>query len=199
MVALALSALNDAADDGLELRDIHRLYDVFDESRVAAVGNVVLHAVARERHARNRPHLLDLLHERMAGAIGETDVADDQIEGVGFGDDEGFGEAAGGADLVALAAEEAFEDLGGIGIQADRAGPAARGLSCRNDGEAGADTVKVQLALGGVLGSRGSRRGDTVVQAMVKSAARTMGSTVGRQIIRGVLGSLLGGSSSSRR
>jgi hypothetical protein len=50
-------------------------------------------------------------------------------------------------------------------------------------------------ALGGVLRSGGSRRGDTVVQAMVKSAARTMGSTVGRQIIRGVLGSLLGGSS----
>jgi DNA helicase HerA-like ATPase len=53
-------------------------------------------------------------------------------------------------------------------------------------------------ALGGVFGSGGSRRGDTVVQAMVKSAARTMGSTVGRQIIRGVLGSLLGGSSSRR-
>lgn len=49
--------------------------------------------------------------------------------------------------------------------------------------------------LGGVFGSGGSRRGDTVVQAMVKSAARTMGSTVGRQIVRGVLGSLLGGSS----
>jgi hypothetical protein len=49
-------------------------------------------------------------------------------------------------------------------------------------------------ALGGVLSSGGSRRGDTVMQAMVKSAARTMGSTVGRQLIRGVLGSLLGGS-----
>jgi uncharacterized protein len=49
-------------------------------------------------------------------------------------------------------------------------------------------------ALGGVLGSGGSRRGDTVLQAAVKSAARTMGSTVGRQLIRGVLGSLLGGS-----
>jgi uncharacterized protein len=49
-------------------------------------------------------------------------------------------------------------------------------------------------ALGGVLGSSSGRRGDTVVQAMVKSAARTMGSTVGRQLIRGVLGSLLGGS-----
>jgi DNA helicase HerA-like ATPase len=45
-----------------------------------------------------------------------------------------------------------------------------------------------------VLGSGSGRRGDTVVQAMVKSAARTMGSTVGRQLIRGVLGSLLGGS-----
>jgi uncharacterized protein len=49
-------------------------------------------------------------------------------------------------------------------------------------------------ALGGVLGQGSSRRGDTVVQAMVKSAARTMGSTVGRQLVRGVLGSLLGGS-----
>ena len=46
-----------------------------------------------------------------------------------------------------------------------------------------------------VLGSGGSRRGDTVVQAMAKSAARTIGSTVGRQIVRGVLGSLLGGTS----
>ena len=46
--------------------------------------------------------------------------------------------------------------------------------------------------LSGVMGSGRSGRGDTVVQAMVKSAARSMGSTVGRQIVRGVLGSLLG-------
>lgn len=52
-------------------------------------------------------------------------------------------------------------------------------------------------ALGSLgLGSAaGGRRGDTVAQAMVKSAARSIGSTVGRQIVRGVLGSLLGGSS----
>jgi len=37
------------------------------------------------------------------------------------------------------------------------------------------------------------RRGDSVVEAMVKSAARSVGSSVGRQIVRGVLGSLLGG------
>ena len=40
----------------------------------------------------------------------------------------------------------------------------------------------------------GGRRGDTVLDAMVKSAARSVGSSVGRQIVRGVLGSLLGGS-----
>jgi DNA helicase HerA-like ATPase len=42
--------------------------------------------------------------------------------------------------------------------------------------------------------SRTGRRGDTVVDAMAKSAARAIGSSVGRQIVRGVLGSLLGGS-----
>src|SRR5271165_2485720 len=41
----------------------------------------------------------------------------------------------------------------------------------------------------------GGRRGDTLIEAMSKSAARTIGSSVGRQIVRGVLGSLLGGSS----
>jgi len=53
---------------------------------------------------------------------------------------------------------------------------------------------EVTGALGSVLGG-GSRRGDTVVQAAVKSAARSIGSTLGRQIVRGVLGSMLGGSS----
>jgi DNA helicase HerA-like ATPase len=49
------------------------------------------------------------------------------------------------------------------------------------------------LGLPSSLGG-GGRRGDTVVDAMMKSAARSIGSSVGRQIIRGVLGSLLGGS-----
>jgi hypothetical protein len=49
------------------------------------------------------------------------------------------------------------------------------------------------LGLPSSLGG-GGRRGDTVVDAMMKSAARSIGSSVGRQIIRGVLGSILGGS-----
>jgi len=57
---------------------------------------------------------------------------------------------------------------------------------------------QTETMLGTVLGSGTGRsgRGDTVVQAMAKSAARSIGSTVGRQIVRGVLGSILG---SSRR
>jgi hypothetical protein len=38
----------------------------------------------------------------------------------------------------------------------------------------------------------GSRRGDSLPEAMAKSAVRAMGSSLGRQIVRGVLGSLLG-------
>lgn len=49
-------------------------------------------------------------------------------------------------------------------------------------------------ALGGLGRGRGkSGRGDSIIEAMAKSAARTVGSQLGREIIRGVLGSLLGG------
>jgi DNA helicase HerA-like ATPase len=48
-------------------------------------------------------------------------------------------------------------------------------------------------AFGGLFGGPGtaSRRKDTVVEAIVKSAARSAGSQVGRAVIRGILGSIL--------
>lgn len=52
--------------------------------------------------------------------------------------------------------------------------------------------------LGGSTGPRGGHR-EGVGEAMMKSAARSIGSAAGRQLLRGVLGSLLGGSTSSRR
>jgi hypothetical protein len=53
--------------------------------------------------------------------------------------------------------------------------------------------------LGSLTGRGGTgHRGDSLIEAMSKSAARTIGSSVGRQIVRGVLGSLLGGSKSRR-
>jgi hypothetical protein len=91
--------------------------------------------------------------------------------------------------------ESAYERLKGK-VAAASGGTAAPAPAGGVAGSSGGGWLEsAGTALGGVLGSGGSRRGDTVVQAMVKSAARTMGSTVGRQIIRGVLGSLMGGAS----
>ncbi len=94
--------------------------------------------------------------------------------------------------------ESAYERLKGkvVASGGGAAAPAPAGGTVGSS--AGGWLESAGTALGGVLGSGGSRRGDTVLQAAVKSAARTMGSTVGRQIIRGVLGSLLGGSTSRR-
>jgi len=84
--------------------------------------------------------------------------------------------------------ESAYERLKGKAVAS------GAGTAPQAGGVAGASGGGWMGSLGGVLGSGGSGRGDTVLQAAVKSAARTMGSTVGRQLIRGVLGSLLGGS-----
>jgi DNA helicase HerA-like ATPase len=51
--------------------------------------------------------------------------------------------------------------------------------------------------LGGIFGGGTSRR-QSAGEAMVKSVVRTVGSELGRQLVRGVLGSLMGGSTSTR-
>jgi len=93
---------------------------------------------------------------------------------------------------TAVDRESAYEKLRGK-VVTSGAGAAPGGSSATGSGWLGG-LEAAGTALGGVLGQGSSRRGDTVVQAMVKSAARTVGSTVGRQLVRGVLGSLLGGS-----
>lgn len=50
----------------------------------------------------------------------------------------------------------------------------------------------------GHTGPRGARH-DGLAQTMAKSAIRTMGTSVGREIVRGVLGSLFGGSTTTKR
>ncbi len=82
------------------------------------------------------------------------------------------------------------------------AAPAMTGASA----PAGAEAASGGLA--GMLGSLGSiltqptgrsGRGDSLVQAMAKSAVRSVGSSVGRDLVRGVMGSLLGGTTTRRR
>jgi hypothetical protein len=95
--------------------------------------------------------------------------------------------------------ESAYEKLKGkVAASTAAATPAAGGAGAGTAEQGSGWLGSLEAAgsvLSNVLGGSGSRRGDTPMQAMVKSAARTMGSTVGRQIVRGVLGSLLGGSS----
>jgi hypothetical protein len=98
---------------------------------------------------------------------------------------------------TAVDRESAYERLKGKAAVSGTGSAAPTGGVAGSPGGSGGGWME---SLGGVLGSGGSgsggsRRGDTVLQAAVKSAARTMGSTVGRQLIRGVLGSLMGGSS----
>jgi len=88
--------------------------------------------------------------------------------------------------------ESAYERLKGKAVASGGGGTTTPAGAPAGSGSGWMETAGT--ALGGVLGQGSSRRGDTVLQAAVKSAARTMGSTVGRQLIRGVLGSLLGGS-----
>ncbi|MDB5770420.1 MAG: hypothetical protein JWM42_794 [Burkholderia sp.] len=94
--------------------------------------------------------------------------------------------------------ESAYEKLKGrvVAKQPDSAPskPAGNAPAETSAGQAPAGTSGGSMTdmLGGLFGGGGSsRRKDTVVEAIVKSAARSIGSQVGREIIRGVLGSLL--------
>ncbi|MEN3363070.1 MAG: double-strand break repair helicase HerA and related ATPase [Burkholderiales bacterium] len=94
--------------------------------------------------------------------------------------------------------ESAYEKLKGrvVAKQPDSAPskPAGNAPAETSAGQAPAGTSGGSMTdmLGGLFGGGGSsRRKDTVVEAIVKSAARSIGSQVGREIIRGVLGSIL--------
>jgi DNA helicase HerA-like ATPase len=92
--------------------------------------------------------------------------------------------------------ESAYEKLKGKVAASTTGGePGSGGAGSGTVGSGSGWLGGLENAVGGVFGSGRTGRGDTPMQAAVKSAARAMGSTVGRQIVRGVLGSLLGGSS----
>jgi DNA helicase HerA-like ATPase len=107
--------------------------------------------------------------------------------------------------------ESAYEKLqaragqaGGAGgvARAGEAGAAGRAGEAGEGGQAAGSGATITDALSSIfLGSTGPRGGrhDGLLQSAAKSAARSMGSGVGRAILRGALGSLLGGSSRSRR
>jgi DNA helicase HerA-like ATPase len=88
--------------------------------------------------------------------------------------------------------ESAYEKLAGRATAA-APGVAPAGTQQGQQEQSPADSSGTGLGgmLGGLFGKSG--RGDSPMEAMIKTAARSIGSQVGRQIVRGVLGSIFKG------
>src|SRR5690242_11801762 len=98
------------ADGGFEELEVDWLGEVFVEAGFFAAFDVFFHAEAAEGDAFDGAAGEELLHEFQAGAVGEADVAYEQVEAalLLIGGGECGAATVGGADLVAEALEEAL-------------------------------------------------------------------------------------------
>ncbi len=111
-----LARRNGAMQSGFEGLEVDGFCEVFGEPGGEAEGTVVVGAEAGEGDAGDGDGTLgaELPHEVEAGAVGQADVAEDEVEGFKAGDREGLGDAAGGVHSMASAAEQAFENVAGL-------------------------------------------------------------------------------------
>ena len=63
--------------------DVHRLCEVYGEASVATAAKIFLLAVSAERDAADRPTIAKLAHQVQAAAVGQADVADNQVRRLG--------------------------------------------------------------------------------------------------------------------
>jgi DNA helicase HerA-like ATPase len=96
--------------------------------------------------------------------------------------------------------ESAYEKLAGRVTAAAQPGATPGGAQHEAPAANSAGADAPGGGFGGMLGDLfgKSGRGDSALQAMVKTAARSIGSQVGREIVRGVLGSIFKGNSTRR-
>ena len=129
-------------DDFFELGKIHGLGEMGGETGGAALLDVFFLAETAQRDAgKEIAGGAEGAHEIEAGAVGETEIAEEQIEGSLGGEAQGGGDVRGGLNLVALGGEKAGHDAGGVAMifhqqDAQRAGGRRRsgGGSGRRDG-----------------------------------------------------------------
>jgi DNA helicase HerA-like ATPase len=97
--------------------------------------------------------------------------------------------------------ESAYERLKGrAGAASQIPPPSQPGNASQPQGSKGwVGELATTIGTIATAGTGRSGRGDSLVEAMAKSASRTIGATVGRELVRGVLGSLLGGAATNRR
>jgi DNA double-strand break repair helicase HerA and related ATPase len=101
----------------------------------------------------------------------------------------------------AIDRESAYELLKGRAAGAPASSPQTAGAPAQTPQASKPWYEGLASTIGSVAtaGTGRSGRGDSLAEAMAKSAVRTIGSSVGRELVRGVLGSLLGGAASGSR
>ena len=106
----------DAPNDGFKLRDVDGLDDMIDEAGLAASAHVFDHPVAAEGDAGDSVAIANLFHELIACGIRQTDIADDDVEGLNGGQLQCRCGISGGLDLKAGTVKELGQSPRRVGV-----------------------------------------------------------------------------------
>ena len=122
--------LGEFVEEVFEVLEVDGFGEVGVEAGFGAVADVFVAAVAGEGDALDGVAGAEVAHEGEAAAVGEADVADDEVERLCAVGVEGGGDAGGDDDVVALVAEEGGHDAGGVLVVFDEE-ESARGVAGR--------------------------------------------------------------------
>lgn len=148
-------------DGVLELLEGDGFGEMEGEAGVVGIGDVLWGAEAADGDGMRGSVFLELLDELDACTIGEVDVGDEELEGIGSGDLEGIADIGGGLDAVSEHGEELSKEIGcgsvifdeedrecaGGGIRG-RIGWCGGGLVCLEGGEADSGGAGVVVTAG---------------------------------------------------
>lgn len=101
-----------ALDDGLKPVEVYRLCQVLFETGVQTGLNILLHAETAERYPCDRA-FSKLTHDVQSASVGQTDVADQQVEAGDVGSFQCGLERGGCCHLVPKCAQQAGENTKG--------------------------------------------------------------------------------------
>ena len=107
-------------DGGEEAVKVDGLGQVFGEARFLALADVLVHAEAAEGDGAGGAMLADAADQIQPGAVGEAEIADDQVELLVLAEVEGLLDAGGDVDAVAGALEQAGHEAGGVIVVFDQ-------------------------------------------------------------------------------
>ncbi len=117
--------------------DVYGLDEMLGEAGLAAAAEVFVHAVAAHGYGGDDAMGADAADDVVAVAIGQAEVADEEIDGLALGGGGGSRDVRCGDDCVAGALEQAGEGAGGIGVILDEQDAETAGFFMVDGGRAG--------------------------------------------------------------